>query len=348
MVSIFDPRTLIGVWEQVKRAKSFLRQFAFSREFQSTTEYIDLDEVKQNRIMAPFSALEGDGSAVARTGFNRNSYTPPKTAPRVTTTAKDLQSVQPGENIYQGLTPGNRDLMQIMRDMEMMDNMIVRREEWMCAQLLFTGQVAMVGVDYSETLTFGHTAAEALSGGNRWSESTAVPLTNLGTWALSVAKDTGVIPTSCLMALDVWGDFITNAEVQASLDVTKQGMSRLAPRDIPDGAKFMGSFMTIAGMIDVYLYPEWFEDVVGGVLTRYPMIPNGKVCLLNPSDSFVMAHGAYIDLETEPATTYIADRYPRSWYEKGPNQRFLQLVSRPLVAPTRTNAWFIGTVHASA
>ena len=348
-VSMFEPRVLIGVWEGVKRAKKFLQTFAFRQRFQSTEEHIDLDEVQSNRIMAAFSSLSSSGSTVARTGFKGNTYTPPMLAPKFITKALDLMSRMPGETIYSGSTARERSIELAQRDLVKLDDMIERRQEWMCAQLLFKGEVAMVGDDYSETLTFGHTAKASLAGANRWSEATATPLTNLGTWALSVAKETGVLPTTCVMALNVWGDFYNNAEVQASLDLTKQALTRLAPREVPGGARYMGTFtVPVVGDIDVYVYPEWYDEMVAGVLTRYPMVPDDYVALFDPQDSFVLAHGAYIDLETEPATVHVADRYPRSWYEKGPNQRFLQLISRPLVAPTRTNAWYIAKVFNAA
>jgi len=348
-ISMFEPRKLIGVWEQVKRSKSFLRDFVFRGRYQSMEEHIDLDEVTSNRIMAPFSSLSGSGSTVARAGFQARTYTPPMVAPKFVTKALDLMSRMAGEAIYSGSTAQDRSLQLAMADMRKLDDMIARREEWMCAQLLFSGEVAMVGDDYSETLTFGHTNTDNLTGADRWSEATGTPLTDLGAWALEVAKETGVLPTTCVMALDVWGPFYNNTEVQASLDLNKQALAKLAPREAPNGARFMGVFTCpVVGDIDIYTYPEWYEEDVAGTLTRYPMVPDGTIALFDPLDSFLLAHGAYIDLETEPATVNVADRYPRSWYEKGPNQRFLQLISRPLVAPTRTNAWFWAKVLNAA
>ena len=344
-VSIFEPRTLIGVWEQAKRAKRFLQQLCFQPNYQSLTEHIDMDEVQSNRIMASFVPLEGRGKTVARTGFQAKTYTPPKVAPNFITKELDLQARQPGETLYRGLDPAQRDVELVLRDLIALDDKITRREEWMRAQLMFTGQVVMEGDGYSETLDFTHTMTETLEDGNLWSADTAVPLEDLNRWALAVAAETGIMPMCCVMAGDTWRAFRNNAQVAAERDKFKQALMQLQPRNDPRGGRYMCTItLEEAGDIDVYTYPEWYEDIVAGTLTRSPMVPSGKLCLCNPEDSFIMAHGAYIDLSTTPATVSAADRYPRSWYEAGPNQRFLEMVSRPLVAPTRTNAWYIAQV----
>lgn len=340
-VSIFEPRTLLGVWEKTKKAQKFLQSFLFSMVFNSTTEHIDLDEVAKKRIMAPFSSLTGRGTTVSRSGFKMNTYTPPKVAPNTITTAKDLQTRQPGESLYDGLKPEQRDIALVQRDLMMLDDSIVRRIEWMCRELLFSGKIHMVGDDYDETIDFGHTNTETLEGANLWSADTADPLGDLGRWALTVAEKTGVIPTSCIMAMDVLAAFLKHPKVQAATDTTRQALLAVQPRTVPEGGRYVGTYDVPAiGQIDIYTYSEWYEEGA----TSYKMIPAGQLVMVNPTDSFILAYGAYIDLSTEPARTYAVDRYPRSWYEAGANQRFLEMVSRPLPAPTRTDAWFTATV----
>ncbi|HEY3376638.1 MAG TPA: major capsid protein [Armatimonadota bacterium] len=343
-VSIFEPRTLLGVWEQTKQAKKFLQSFLFGHEYQSTTEHIDLDEVTHNRIMAPFVSLTGRGKTIARTGFRMNTYTPPKLAPNFVTTAQDLGTRQPGETLYDGKSPEQRDIAQVQHDLAKLDDIITRRTEWMCRETLFGGLVHMVGDDYDETLDFGLTMKENLNevvGAKLFNAEGALPLNYLGEKALAVAAETGVMPTSCIMAMDVLLAFRANAQVKEAMNTTMQAIIALQPRDVPEGGRYI---MTVdipeIGPLDIYTYAEWFEDGA----TRYPMVPNGYLALVNPQDSFVLAYGAYTDLSTTPAVTYAVNRYPRSWYEPGPNQRFLEMVSRPLPAPTRTNAWYVAKV----
>lgn len=342
-VSVFEPRTLLGVWEQTKRAQRFLQTFVFGRIFQSMTEHIDMDEVTSDRPMAPFVSLTGAGKVVGRGGHKRNQYIPPKLAPKIPTTDIDLQSVLPGEPIYGGMSPEERHVALVQRDLMMLDDMNVRRIEWMCAQILFTGKVTMVGDDFSDELDFGFTNTETLGNDVQWNDAAGDPLGDLGRWGLDVAEDTGVVPNTCIMALDVAKAFRTHSKVVDALDTTKQALLAVQPRTVPGNGRYIGTYtVPELGPIDMYTYPEWYK--ADGTGTSTPIVPSNKLALFNNEDSFLTAYGAYIDLATAPATVNPVPMYPRSWYEAGPNQRFLELISRPLPAPTRTNAWFVADV----
>ena len=65
--------------------------------------------------------------------------------PQKVTTVDDLLSRMAGENPYSGKTPADRAVEKLARDFSELDEMITRREEWMCAQALYTGVIPIVG-----------------------------------------------------------------------------------------------------------------------------------------------------------------------------------------------------------
>lgn len=352
-INWFEPRTLLGAWQQTgKRPRTFLQNLFFSRRFNSRTEHIDMDEVLDNRIMASFSAIDGSGKTVNRVGFKGHSYTPPALKPRMNMKQLDLLQRMSGESIMDGMTPAERETALVQQDMLRMSGMNTRRREWMCAQTMFGGQVVMVGDDYKETLDFGLTMKETLDANHKWSAIAdgyvSDPLGNLERWYLAVLAETGVAPDKCIMATDVAQAFMAHPDVIEQSKLFTNQLLRINPTPLDEypGATSLGYYRTPTGfLIEVLVYTEWFETVAAdGTMTRLPMVPSGKLVLANPNDSFVLAFGAYTDMGTQPATTFQGEEYPRQWYDGDTNIRWMELVSRPLTAPTRTNAWYCATV----
>lgn len=353
-ISWFEPRTLLGVWGQTltKAPKTFLQDFLFTMKYYSRTENIDLDEVRATRGMASFSAIDGVGKTVTRAGFVANSYTPPALKPRIPLKQSDLNQRIAGEDLTNPLAPDARATAIMQQDLLHLARLNIRRREWMCAQLLATGAIAMVGDDYSQTVDYALTNTATLTVHDLWSDvtdsSTSHPIANLETWALAMAAGSGVVPTVAIMALDANAAFWAHPDVVADANKFANRYTTLQPADLTGfpGAMHVGWVTTPSGFtLEIITYVEWFETVAAnGAVTRYPMIPTGKVILVNPNDSFLMAYGAYVDMSGEtPVYEPIAD-YPRAWYEGSTNVKYMELVSRPLPAPTLTNCWYSASV----
>ncbi len=76
------------------------------------------------------------------TGYETKTYTPPlvarKRSQRLTTFYR-----RPGESIYSGRTPAERAVLKMADDFVELREQIVRREELMCAQTIFTGKIPL-------------------------------------------------------------------------------------------------------------------------------------------------------------------------------------------------------------
>ena len=114
------------------------------------TKSVDVDFKKGTRKLAPFVHPRMPGKTVANTGYQTKTYTPPQLAPDTITTVDDLLERMAGENPYSGKTPAQRAVEKLARDFSKLDEMITRREEWMCAQALYTGVIPIIGDGLNE------------------------------------------------------------------------------------------------------------------------------------------------------------------------------------------------------
>jgi hypothetical protein len=106
-------------------------------------EYRDKD-----RRMAPFVALRKGDIPTSRIGYEAFELEAPYIAPSRILTLDDLNRRGFGEALLTGLTPEERAIAMISRDLEELDKRITRREEWIAVQtLLNNGFAATAYID---------------------------------------------------------------------------------------------------------------------------------------------------------------------------------------------------------
>ena len=151
-VSIYEPRTMMGVIKKLPPVHTFFRSTFFSHEKTFVTKSVDMDYKKGARKLAPFVSREIGGKIIPNTGYTTETYTPPFIAPDKVTIIDDILDRQPGESLYSGRTPAQRAVEKLARDFSKLDEMITRREEWMCAQALYTGVIPIIGDGLNENI----------------------------------------------------------------------------------------------------------------------------------------------------------------------------------------------------
>lgn len=78
--------------------------------------------------------------------------------------------------------------------------MIVRREEWMAATAIFTGQIPIIGEGLNEVIDFDFTNKETIvSAEKKWNADTSDPLGDLERWREAVQKEGFVNCNICIM-----------------------------------------------------------------------------------------------------------------------------------------------------
>lgn len=345
--SIFDPRTMGKVVSRMPAVRTFLRTTFFKHVETFTTKSVDVDFKKGNRALAPFVHRKIGGKTIPNSGYQTKTYTPPLVAPNKITTVDDLLTRLPGESIYSGKSPAERAVEKLANDFAELDEMIVRREEWMAAQAIFTGTIPIVGDGINEVIDFSFTNKETITtAAKKWGAATSDPIADIKRWRKQVQKTGFVNCDVCLMADDAATAFINHEKVQKLLDTKGYDLAVIKPRELPNGATYIGTLR--AEGVDIYTYNEWFLDDWTDPENpeTKPIVPDGTVTLLSTGASYSMYYGAVtlLDENTKNFVTVEGAKVPDSWIERNPSRRFLQLNSNPLPVPHEVDSWFTAKV----
>lgn len=260
-ISIYDPRTMGKLVERMPKVQTFIKSTFFRNVETFDTQKIDVDFKKGNRQLAPFVHKKIGGVTIDNEGYETNTYEPPLVAPNKITTVDDILKRTPGESLYGGKSPNQRAVEKMQRDFTELDEMITRREEWMCCQALFTGKIPILDKDGKELqaeIDFQFTNKVTLSGANAWNKKTGGKIKQLKEWRKQVQKKGFVNCNVCLMGADALEAFLMDEEVLKVLDTRRFEAAVITPKELPNGATYIGTIHEIA--MDIYTYNEWYLD----------------------------------------------------------------------------------------
>ena len=348
-ISIYDPRTMGKLVERMPKVHTFVRDTFFRNRETFDTQKIDVDFKKGNRALAPFVHKKKGGATIDNEGFQTNTYEPPLVAPNKITTIDDILKRTPGESLYNGKSPNQRAVEKMQRDFTELDEMITRREEWMCCQSLFRGKILILdknGKAIQEEIDFQFTNKETLKTADSWKTKKGGKIAQLKAWRKQVQKKGFVNCNICLMGSDALEAFLSDEEVQKMLDVRRFEVAVIAPKELPNGATYIGTIHEIG--MDIYTYNEWYLDnwTNAEKPEDKPLLPDNIVALLSTEANYSMYYGAVGIVDEAGKTIAVAEgsRIPEQWVERRPARRFLQLSSAPIPVPHEVDSWFIATV----
>ena len=348
-ISIYDPRTMGKLVERMPKVQTFIKSTFFRNVETFDTQKIDVDFKKGNRQLAPFVHKKIGGVTIDNEGYETNTYEPPLVAPNKITTVDDILKRTPGESLYGGKSPNQRAVEKMQRDFTELDEMITRREEWMCCQALFTGKIPILDKDGKELqaeIDFQFTNKVTLSGANAWNKKTGGKIKQLKEWRKQVQKTGFVNCNICIMGDEALEAFIMDEEVQKLLDVERYDLAVIKPRELPNGVTYIG---TIQGEgMDIYSYNEWFLDNWSNKdkPENKPLVPTNAVALLSTEANYSMYYGGVGVVDESGKTIAVVEgsSIPEQWVERRPPRRFLQLNSAPLCVPHEVDSWYVATV----
>ena len=341
-IDIFTTREMLSVINEIFPARTFLADTYFAATQIHDTEFVDIDIVKGRRKMAPFVSPMHEGHVMTREGYTTQTFKPAYVKPKMVSTAADFLKRQPGENLFSNMNRAQRAAAMMASDLALMDEYITRREEWMCAQLLNTGTVHVVGdgvdvtidlnLDSSHVLTPGD-----LAGGVDWLDTDATPLDDLDAIQLLISQDSGLTCNRFLLATDAWLAFIKHAQVRGEwLPAGGQAIgSNFVRGDNFEGAIFQG----LARNKAIWTYNEQYIDDDGSVKS---MIQSKKVIAAAEGARSVRHYGAIMDLSAPGGASL--RRFPKSWEEQDPSVRYVMVQSAPLPVFHQIDGLVIATV----
>jgi hypothetical protein len=344
-LDLYSTYTMLAAIERMMPVHSFLKDTFFPGITTFPTEEVLLDYKKGKRKMAPFVAPRVGGITVDRQGYRTEKYTAPKVAPQRALTVDDLMIRGMGENVFSNRTPEQRQAEMLARDLMELDDMISRREEWMVAQLLFTGKVVMKGyIDRTNSnfveqeLDYGFTNKVVLAGTAKWGEADANIYKNLEEWRLEVIKKSGRAPTVCIFGRDAYDKFRNDESIMKKLDLKNMILGNINPIIKSDAVTYIGRLNELG--LDLYTYDEWYLD---DDETLKPMVPANAVLLARPNIG-EFAYGAVTQLEGDKFVTFEGKRIPKQWADQQNEQRMIRVSSRPVPKPEDVDDWFVAEV----
>lgn len=334
---MYEPRTMLAVVNNLARPKTFIKDLLFKNVTTVGSEKIDVDIIKNNRRVSPFVSPIREGQVVEREGYKTDSYTAPLLKPKMITTAEQVALRSPGEGIYSSKSPEERAEEQLIRDYSELDDIITRTEELMCCEAVFEGKVTIKGDGVDALIDFNMTNKEALEGEARWSEPTSTPLKDLARMKSQILKTGRINPDVAIFGKEALSLFMEHEGVQKMFDLRLVETGQIDPRELPNGATYIGHLKSPS--LDIYTYEEWYLDE-----------ETGKDRAVVP-DNMVWMGSTKARTDFVYAGTWDADdgwvelpRYVKTWTKKDPSARIIQMYSRPLPIPQQIDSMFVMTV----
>lgn len=259
-------------------------------------------------------------------------------------TKNDIANRLPGENVYSTRTPEQRAQELLAQDLAELDEMITRREEWFCRELLLNGVVTIKGwidkvggTEYVEdTIDFGFTNKETLSGTDMWTDSASDKYGDLKRIRLEIIQKSGMNPNIVVMANNVADMFINDSKIQQLLDIRNLTIGAVQPRVQLDGVTYIGTLTSLG--LELYTYDEWFLDDDGN---EYPMMPDNYL-IMGRANLGARLYGAVTQLEEDGEFyTYEGTRIPKVWKDVSNDVKMIRVASRPLPKPDDVDSWYV-------
>ena len=266
---ITNTHHLLAAYEQATPVSSFLRDRYFPCNPATdifTTDDVIMEYKNGTQKMAPFVAPRVGGKTVLRNGYKMERYEPPFIAPKRPLTLDDLAKKGFGEAIYANLTPEQRQGAIVTKDMSEMDEMIVRREEAMAAEVMTTGALIMKhygdnNTDFEEKRIQyfeGETNTAKVNVSAAWGPDADIygDLVNMVTFA----QQNGLRVSELVVAPNVVSILLHNKTIKEFLDIRGYEMGHIQPRELnAAGAAYIGTLNVNGVMIDIISYGAQYE-----------------------------------------------------------------------------------------
>lgn len=352
---MFTTVSLIDSYTHRWPIPSLIRDTFFTgREFMDS-EVVRIDSKLGGRQLAPF-ILPLENQVIGRRQPFREMFIPaPILAPARVITPRELRGPSMGENVYNYKTPEERFAELVVEDGEDMEEEITRREEWMCANCMFTGRIPINYRNKTDIIIdYGFVNRLVLT--KPWTDPTAEPLEDLreAQGALNLNGYGGDI---AIYSPSAWRALWTNPTV-------KDAMKNVFPQFVPfqslpgttqigfTGVQSAPGFTSppMTNWIYYGTYATSDPDNPGETILA-PYVPDGAVCIGSSSVRNRIVYGMVTQIEQDDGQfhSYMAARVPKVECNVNKNFYMQTITSRPVPVPLDLLAWTVieGTVPAS-
>ena len=341
-----DTAVLLAAYKQQKAPNTFLQNRYFPDGTVFTTAQVLVEYKDGNQKLAPFVSPEVGGKVVRRDGYEANAYKPALIAPKRALTIDNLTEKGFGEALYGELTPEERAVKITADDLTEMDEMIVRRQEQMCAQVLQENALTMnhYGDDNklinTKKIEYFNGVNEAVyTSSVKWNTADADIISEVAAIAKILTKR-GLPATDVILGTEAADAFLNNEKVQKLLDNRNFNIGVVDPTENYPEATFLGVINCKGRKMNFIQYDATYEDEKG-VDTPYI---DPKTIIVTAPNCGVTNYGAIsqINFGESLPRTHAEKRVPL--HEVNGQVREVALRSAPLVQPRHKNAFIKAVV----
>ncbi len=335
---------LLGAFGVLDKAKPVLLNLFFPMEQMFDTEEVVFDRVQRARRLAPFVAPTVEGRPQRSRGYTTLSFRPPYIKEKHVIEPQKMLKRRVGEQLLGTMTPEQRFNLALFDNMQIEDDQITRREEWMAAQLLLSGAMTCQGDDHPPLLVdLNRNAAHtvALTGALTWGSTGVDPYQNVRTWAKTVQRNSGFHPSTVVMDPLAADFFLQSPGVTRVMNTFRQtnGNVDLAGKVTGGGLGEEVKYLGGIGEFDVFQYQQLYTDDAGVV---QQFMPNNSVIMGNVVGcQGIRTYGAIQDADAGLASL---SRFPKVWKENDPSAWMSMMQSAPLPLLGWVDATFAATV----
>lgn len=160
------------------------------------------------------------------------------------------------------------------------DAKIQRAVELQASQVLQTGKLNLTDKDGATTyeLDFKPKATHFPTTGTSWSDPGAAPIDDLQALANVIRADGKVDPDLLIMGETALRNFLANTQVKEILDNRRIEAAQIRPEMRDSGATFYGFVWVGTYRMEIWAYPESYEDPQTGNPTKY--VADDKVIMM--------------------------------------------------------------------
>ena len=341
-----DTAVLLAAYKQQKAPNTFLQNRYFPDGTVFTTAQVLVEYKDGNQKLAPFVSPEVGGKVVRRDGYEANAYKPALIAPKRALTIDNLTEKGFGEALYGELTPEERAVKITADDLTEMDEMIVRRQEQMCAQVLQENALTMnhYGDDNklveTKKIEYFNGVNEAVyTSSVKWNTADADIISEVAAIAKILTKR-GLPATDVILGSEAADAFLNNEKIQKLLDNRNYNIGTVDPTENFPEATFLGVINCKGRKMNFIQYDATYEDEKG-VDTPYI---DAKTIIVTAPNCGVTNYGAIsqINFGESLPRTHAEKRVPL--HEVNGQVREVALRSAPLVQPRHKNAFIKAVV----
>ncbi len=340
MTDYYDPKTLRGAIRKSIPAKTFLRTRFFPEDVFFPTKSVSFEIQGIKRRLAPYTSPYAGSESVERDGYEVKTFTAPSVTPKRVITNDTVAQKLLGESPYDsGLTPEDRAAEMAARDLIELQDMIARREEQMCAQVLQEGILRIKGRGLNAVCDYGFEGIESTISGEKWVSGYDIP-GKLAKVSQELRKK-GSNPDTLILGSEAANALMDNAKFMKLLDLRRVDSGEIRPTELEPGVQYIGRIALPGLFADIYGYDEYYDDDSTGDIL--PMIDPKTAILISSRERNMMLYGAvtYIDAKTGEYVTEMGKYVPYTAWSVDPPAKEIYLASRPLPMPKDLESWYV-------